>query len=184
MDWDFRGRPPLNDPVEVVDYDARWPEAFQRERERLREVLGPLAVAIEHVGSTAVPGLAAKPVLDILVGARPFPLAEEALGALAALGYEYRGDGGVPGDQFFRTNPRTRHLRVVEFGSERWQRCLQFRDYLRDHPEVARAYEALKRDLASRFRDDRGLYGQGKDAFIEGVLREAGERRVDAEHPA
>ncbi len=173
MSWDFRGQPPLSDPVEVVSYDSHWAESFQYERGRLCEVLGPLAVAIEHIGSTSVPGLAAKPVLDILVGARPFPLSEDTLRALATLGYEYRGDGGAPGEQFFRTNPRTRHLRVVEFGSQGWQRCLRFRDYLRDHPESARAYEALKWDLASRHRDNRELYTKGKRAFIEDILRKA-----------
>ena len=131
MDWDRREQPPLGDPVEVVDCDASWAELFQRERERLREALGPLAAAVEHVGSTAVPGLAAKPVLDILVGAAPFPLPDDALGALAALGYEYRGDNGVPGRQFFRTNPRTRHLHVVAFGGEEWRRLILFRDYCR-----------------------------------------------------
>jgi GrpB-like predicted nucleotidyltransferase (UPF0157 family) len=173
VDWDHRERPPLGDPVEVIDHDRSWGELFQRERERLREALGPLAAAVEHVGSTAVPGLAAKPVLDILVGAAPFPLPDEGLAALAALGYEYRGDNGVPGRQFFRTNPRTRHLHVVELGGEEWQRLILFRDYCRAHPSVAREYEALKRRLAIDHPHERGRYTEGKAAFIEAVLGRA-----------
>ena len=173
MDWDHRDRPALGDPVEVVDYDASWAELFRRERERLRAALGALAAAVEHVGSTAVPGLAAKPVLDILVGAAPFPLPDDALAALAALGYEYRGDNGVPGRQFFRTNPRTRHLDVVELGGEEWQHLIVFRDYCRTHPDVAREYEALKRKLATEHPHERARYTEGKAAFIEAVLRRA-----------
>jgi GrpB-like predicted nucleotidyltransferase (UPF0157 family) len=173
MSWDFRGQPLLNDPVLVVDYDPRWAELFQRERERLSEVLGAFAVAIEHVGSTAVPGLAAKPVLDILVGVERLPLPENALKALGALGYQYRGDGGIPGKQYFRNNPRTRHLHVVEFGSDDWLRTLTFRDYLRGHREAVRQYGALKRELARDHRHDRKRYSAGKASFIQTVLRRA-----------
>jgi GrpB-like predicted nucleotidyltransferase (UPF0157 family) len=173
MAWDHRAQPPLGDPVEVVDYDPAWADLFQRERERLREALGSQAAAVEHVGSTAVPGLAAKPVLDILVGAATFPLPDDRLAALAALGYEYRGDNGVPGRQFFRTNPRTRHLHVVEHGGEEWRRLLLFRDYCRAHPEVAREYEALKRKLSLDHPNERGHYTGGKSAFIEAILDRA-----------
>ena len=175
--WDHREQPPLGDPVEVVDYDPAWAGLFERERARLRAALGPLAAAIEHVGSTAVPGLAAKPVLDILVGAAPFPLLDDALAALAPLGYEYRGDS-VPGRQFFRTNPRTRHLHVVAFGGEEWERLVLFRDYCRAHPEVAAEYEALKRRLATDHPDERARYTEGKNAFIQAVLRRARAERA------
>ena len=131
MSWDFRGPPALNDPIEVVDYDPRWAESFQRERDGCLRCSGTLAVAIEHVGSTAVPGLAAKPILDIMVGVERTPLPESTLVALGTLGYQYRGDSGIPGKQYFRTNPRTRHLHVVGFGGEDWVRTLAFRDYLR-----------------------------------------------------
>jgi GrpB-like predicted nucleotidyltransferase (UPF0157 family) len=178
VDWDKRKDPALGDPVEVVEYDASWAELFERERGRLREALGPAAAAIEHVGSTAVPGLAAKPVLDILVGAAPFPLPDDRLVALAGLGYEYRGDNGVPGRQFFRTNPRTRHLHVVEFGGEEWERLILFRDYCRVHPEVATEYEALKRTLATDYPRERERYTAGKAAFIQAVLRRARAERA------
>jgi GrpB-like predicted nucleotidyltransferase (UPF0157 family) len=137
--------------------------------------LGPPAV--EHVGSTAVPGLAAKPVLDILVGVETSPLPEDQLGALAALGYEYRGDGGVTDEQFFRTNPRTRHLRVVQFGTAGWQKRLVFRDYLRDHPDAAREYATLKQNLVCDHREARDSYTEGKSSFIEAILKKAEAER-------
>jgi GrpB-like predicted nucleotidyltransferase (UPF0157 family) len=100
LSWDFRGKPPIDDAVEVVGYDPGWVERFQSERTRLLRVLAPEAVAIEHFGSSAVPGLAAKPVLGILAGVMPYPLPEDQVTALAALGDQYRGDGGVGRVQF------------------------------------------------------------------------------------
>jgi GrpB-like predicted nucleotidyltransferase (UPF0157 family) len=178
MTWDFRGQPALNDPINVVDHDPRWAETFKHERERLAEVLGDLALAIEHVGSTAVPGLAAKPIVDIMVGVERTPLPESTLIALGTLGYQYRGDSGVPGKQYFRTNPRTRHLHVVEFGGEDWVRTLAFRDYLRTHPTAVLEYEALKRELAQFHRDNRNRYLEGKASFIRSVIK-----RAEAEGP-
>jgi GrpB-like predicted nucleotidyltransferase (UPF0157 family) len=171
--WDYRGQPSLHDPVVVVDHDPRWAPMFRRERERIVGALGRLALAVEHVGSTAVPRLAAKPVLDIMVGVERIPLPEAALPALGALGYQYRGDGGAPGRQYFRTDPRTRHLSVVELGGAEWTRTLAFRDYLRRHPPAVREYEALKRDLERRHRGERARYTEGKAAFIQRILRAA-----------
>jgi GrpB-like predicted nucleotidyltransferase (UPF0157 family) len=136
-------------------------------------------VAIEHVGSTAVPGLAAKPILDIMVGIDRTPLPESILVALGTLGYQYRGDSGVPGKQYFRTNPRTRHLHVVEFGGEDWVRTLAFRDYLRAHPAAVQEYEALKRELARLHRDNRNRYLAGKASFIQSVLERAAAGEPD-----
>ena len=170
---------PLNDPVEVTDYDPAWSDLFQLERRQICPVLGRMAVAIEHVGSTAVPGLAAKPVLDILVGARPFPLSDDTLAALGTLGYAYRGVRGAGGDQFFRTNPRTRHLHVVAYGGEEWHACLLFREYLRSHPDVAAEYGALKRMLATHYRFDRRRYSEGKAAFLRATLQQAARELAD-----
>jgi GrpB-like predicted nucleotidyltransferase (UPF0157 family) len=115
----------------------------------------------------------AKPVLDIAVGVDPFPLPEDKLAALAVLGCDYRGENGVQGRQFFRTNPRTRHLHVMAFGSDGWRRYLAFRDYLRAHPEVARDYGQLKRTLAERYRSERARYTEAKTEFVNAVLRRA-----------
>lgn len=171
MKWDFRDEPAIGDPIEVVDYDPAWPAAFEAERARLRIVFGGLAAAIEHVGSTAVRGLAAKPVIDILVGVQVLPLPERVMSDLASLGYEYRGEDDTPGEHFFRTNPRTRHLRVVELGSKSWREPTEFRDHLRAHPDVARDYAALKQRLARLHRLDRAAYAEGKAGFIRSIVR-------------
>jgi GrpB-like predicted nucleotidyltransferase (UPF0157 family) len=161
------------EPIEVVDYDPAWPQWFEQERDRLRQVLGTQAVSIDHIGSTAVPGLAAKPVLDILVAAEPFPLPAAMIAAIEALGYEYRGENGIPGRQYFRTRPHARHLHVFAPGSEAAQQHLLFRDYLRTHPEAVRDYASLKRRLMTEHRLDREAYTDGKADLVRCILERA-----------
>jgi len=159
----------IPEPVEVVDYDPAWPNEFERLKSRALGVLGGLAVAVEHVGSTAVPGLAAKPVVDIYVVVEDVPVAIERL---AGLGYAHEGDLGIPGREGFAWpagEPR-HHLYVCARDHEGLDEVLRFRDYLRAHPEDARAYGELKRGLAERHRHDRDAYAEGKTSFIEGVL--------------
>lgn len=161
----------------AVDYDPRWPGLFAEEAKRLRQAIGGALVAVEHVGSTSIPGLSAKPVIDILVGVRVLGEGEKAVPALDALGYEYRGENGIPGRLFLRKGlveyRRTHHLHMVGMGHEQWASMLSFRDYLRAHPDEAGRYEALKRDLASQFRGDRRAYTDGKAEFVEAVLAKA-----------
>ena len=160
------------DTVILVPYHEAWPSLFDEERMRLERALGSSARGIEHVGSTAVPGLAAKPILDIRVGVGSLRDAECSIRPLEQLGYEFRGEAGLPGRLFFRKgNPRTHHLHVTEIGSEFWERHLVFRDYLRAHPETARDYVQLKHDLADRFRRDRAAYTEAKTGFISEVVR-------------
>jgi GrpB-like predicted nucleotidyltransferase (UPF0157 family) len=165
------------DPIVVVPYDPRWPLLFEEERDLIGAAVGARAVKIEHVGSTAVPGLAAKPVIDIMVGSRSIEEDSPTLvGGLTRIGYEYRGEAGVPGRLFsrkFRGGERTHHLHLFELGGEEWDRHLLFRDYLREHPGAAREYARLKRDLAARFRDDREAYTDAKTAFISAVVDKA-----------
>ena len=134
-------------------------------------------VTIEHVGSTSIPGLAAKPVIDILVGVTSLAAGEQAVPALEALGYEYRGENGIPGRLYFCKGVvryrRTHHLHMVETGHEQWRPMLSFRDYLRAHPDEARHYEALKRNLAAQFRDNRQAYTDGKEHFVKAILGKA-----------
>src|SRR6266851_4072227 len=141
----------------VVPYDSAWPAAFERERERLRPALGPLALRIEHHGSTAVPGLAAKPVIDIQISvARLHPIGAYAP-ALARLGYVHAPHADDAVCPFFHRPaewPHTHHVHVVEAGSEEERRTLAFRDYLRAHADVAREYEALKRQIAHEYTGD------------------------------
>lgn len=165
------------DEVIVVDYDPAWPCLFVQEAEVIQKTVGDALVAVEHVGSTSIPGLAAKPVIDILVGVMSLAAGASVSPALEALGYENRGENGIPGRLFFRKGPmqyqRTHHLHMVETDHEQWTMMLTFRDYLRAHPDDARHYEALKRSLAVQFRDNRRAYTDGKEDFVKAVLKKA-----------
>lgn len=164
------------EPVEVAEYDPAWPVAFERERALIADALGDLALAIEHVGSTAVAGLGAKPIIDIMIAVSNLAEGEHCVGPLERLGYEYRGEAGIPGRLFFRKfteGLRTHHLYVVEQGSDYWELHLLFRDYLREHPEEARDYYDLKVRLAERFGADRLGYNEAKTEFIESALARA-----------
>jgi len=161
-------------PVVVLPYDVRWPALFGAERDRLAEIFGERAAGIEHIGSTAVPGLAAKEIVDILLGLRPLELGPEDLDAMARLGYVYRGELGIPGRHFFQKGePPTHHVHAVEHGSVEWLKHVHFRDHLRAHAGDAQSYAKLKRDLATRHPDDRDAYTEGKSPFVAAVLRRA-----------
>jgi GrpB-like predicted nucleotidyltransferase (UPF0157 family) len=175
---DARESPKLGDPIDLVAHNPNWAQEFSLERDRIVAALGAIENGgvlewIEHVGSTAIPDIHAKAVLDIAAVVHPFPLSEQSRDALAKLGYEYRGEAGIPGRAFFRTNPRTRHLHVFAFDSEAFFQHVFFRDYLRAHQEKALEYEALKLELAQRFRTDREAYTNGKDKLVAQLNREA-----------
>lgn len=160
------------EPVTIAAYDPHWPERYREERRLVVEALGS-EVVVEHVGSTAVPGLAAKPVIDLVAGVRRLPLREEENVDLAERGYELRGEAGVPGRAFFRkftSGVRTHHLHVTVFGGEFWREHLSFRDYLRAHSGEADRYEKLKRDLAAAYRMDRERYTAGKSGLILEIM--------------
>ncbi len=166
------------DPVRIVDYDPVWPIRFEAERELLGQAFGGAPVSIEHVGSTAVPGLAAKPIIDILISADSLEAFEVRVPELARLGYEYVPEFEVelPMRRYFRKpalTGRTHHLHCVETDSAFWRDHLLFRDFLRTHPDRAAAYAELKRELAQRFSHDREAYTQAKTAFIEAAKQAA-----------
>jgi GrpB-like predicted nucleotidyltransferase (UPF0157 family) len=162
-----------DEPVRLTPYDPTWPAAFERERVALEEAIGPWVVGgIHHVGSTAVPGLEAKPIVDILAGVEDLESSRECFGPLAALEYlhaPYRSDEM---HWFCKPRPerRTHHLHLVPAGSRRYAEELAFRDILRADPEVAGAYAALKRELADRFPEDREAYTEAKTGFIREAL--------------
>ena len=158
--------------VEIVDYRHDWPVRFESERRRLTDALGTTAVRIEHVGSTAVPGLAAKPILDILVSVED-PEDESAYStALQEAGYELRVR--EPGHRMFRTPERDVHVHVWRSGGVEEQRQLAFRDRLRASAGARARYEDTKRSLAGRYRDV-NYYAEAKSAVIEDILRERDE---------
>ncbi len=165
------------DEVVLAAYDPSWPEVYAGEAQAIRQALGDVLVGIEHVGSTAIPGLAAKPVIDIVVSVTSLAAGAARVPALEALGYDCRGENGIPGRLFFRKGlvefRRTHHLHLVEAGHEQWTSMLLFRDYLRSHPGDARRYEELKRALATKFRDNRSAYTNGKAEFVQAVLHKA-----------
>jgi GrpB-like predicted nucleotidyltransferase (UPF0157 family) len=165
----------MSDPVVIVDYDPRWPNLFEELRARVAAALGGLVVIVEHVGSTAVPGLAAKPIIDMDVVVPSVTDIPEAIVRLAALGYVHRGDLGIPGREAFTAPAGTlrHHLYVCALGSEELRRHRSFRDYLLTHPDDARAYGALKKEAALRFRNDRPAYNEAKTQFVEAVLQRA-----------
>ena len=162
--------------VEIVNYDEAWPAAFEEERELLVSAVGAyLTGSIEHVGSTSVPGLVAKPIVDIQVGVAGLEESRPIFGSLESIGYSYDSvrpdvmhffDKRVPGTQ-------TYNLQLIPYRSDCWNMRIAFRDYLRSHPETAQEYAALKRELARRFRLDRAAYGEGKGPFIRRIAERA-----------
>jgi GrpB-like predicted nucleotidyltransferase (UPF0157 family) len=161
------------DPIEVVDYDPSWPKEFERLRDRAAGVLGSLAISIEHVGSTAVPGLAAKPVIDLDVIVRSTSDVPVAVHGLRSIGYLHEGGLGVLGREAFvwpRGEPR-HHLYVCPVDNEALHDHLLFRDYLRDHPEGVRRYADAKRKAARDFPNDRQGYAEAKREVGEEILR-------------
>lgn len=156
--------------VRLIDSDARWPDLYRMEEARLRAAIGPMIVAIEHFGSTAIPGIKAKPILDILVGIAHFEDGPGLVEPLAGLGYDYMGAEIVPMDHLFGLGQPRRHLlHAVEYGGYHWMRDLRFRDRLRADPALAATYEELKAELAERFADQRAEYTAAKQAFIDSI---------------
>ena len=160
--------------VRLVEYDVRWPALFSDEAQRIRDCARRLMLQLEHIGGTSVPGMHAKPVLDIAAG-RPGGLPiDDYIAALERAGYEHRGERGVPSRQFFRRGePRSYHLHLVDVDGPLWRDYLAFRDYLRAHDPEARRFSDVKLALAARFAGDREGYLTAKSSHVEDILRRA-----------
>jgi GrpB-like predicted nucleotidyltransferase (UPF0157 family) len=164
------------DKIIIKEYDAKWPQLFETEKLSIMESIGHYVAEIEHMGSTAVEGLAAKPVIDIMVGLRRLLDAQDCIMPIEAMDYEYvpEFEDKFPERRYFRKTKngiRTHQIHMVEIHSDFWKRHLRFRDHLRLHPEAAEDYAALKKELAKKFEDDREGYTNAKTDFIEGILR-------------
>ena len=155
--------------IRIVAYDPAWPVQANEELRRLGEALGPIAVRLEHVGSTAVPGLAAKPILDLQLSVADIAARTAYVGPLERLGYLFAPTPESPDYHFFARppeRPRSHHLHVCEAGSEHEFRHVAVRDFLRAHPDEAASYAALKRGLAAGHAPDRLAYIAGKDRYV------------------
>jgi GrpB-like predicted nucleotidyltransferase (UPF0157 family) len=162
------------EPLILCEYDGSWPERFAALAERQRAALGAIVLAVEHVGSTAVPGLAAKPIIDLDVVIRRGHV-PEAISCLGKRGYVHEGDLGVAGREAFRGPPEhpSHHLYVLEEGAAELARHVAFREALRASADLRNRYASLKRSLAVRHAEDRAAYWSGKCRFIQAVLEGA-----------
>lgn len=160
----------------VVPHDPAWAAEFEARAAEIAAVLGPDLVAIHHAGSTAIPGIRAKPTIDVVVVARSLEALDACAGAMRALGYDVRGEMGIAGRRYFTKNngtSRTHNVHSFADGNPEIERMLNLRDYLRAHPEEAQAYSRLKEDLSRKFPADITSYTGGKSAFIEEITRRA-----------
>ena len=162
--------------VRVVPYNPDWLMCFQAERDLLRNTLGSKVLEIRHIGSTAIPGMPAKPIIDILMAVRNLADVTDFVDALVRIGYEDKGDGGVVGRRYFVKGTeagRTHHLNFYQMNSPGWATHIVFCEYLKSHNEVAKEYADLKQKLASEFPTDRASYTNGKERFVAAVIERA-----------
>lgn len=168
--------------VVVVPHNPRWEEMFERESAIVARALGPNLVAVHHIGSTAIPTIHAKPIIDLLAEVAVIEAVETCNPAMAALGYEACGEFGIPGRRYFRKDNaaaiRTHQVHAFAAGSPEVIRHLAFRDFLLAHPDWAQRYSDLKRQLALAHADSNERYMDGKDPFIKEVDRLASAWRT------
>jgi GrpB-like predicted nucleotidyltransferase (UPF0157 family)/GNAT superfamily N-acetyltransferase len=157
--------------IEVVPYNPKWPQMFENEALLIKQALGDNCIAIHHIGSTSVPGLNAKPIIDVLPVVKDILEVDNATKAMERLGYEAKGEYGIAFRRYFQkgVNVRTHNVHVYEKGDTEINRYLKFRDWMRSHADDAQAYATLKLELASKFPNDILNYCSGKDAFVASI---------------
>jgi len=162
--------------VQVVPYDPEWPQLFQEEKTRLEVALGNATHDIEHVGSTSIPGLAAKPIIDMIASVDDLKDYKKLITSLESLDYEFMPERVFEDRVFFPKGPRenrTHHLSLVVKNSPGWHDPIQFRDYLISHEDARSAYQTLKQKLAAKYPSDRSRYTQAKEAAMASIMRDA-----------
>ncbi|MEO1619836.1 MAG: GrpB family protein [Cyanobacteria bacterium J06632_3] len=173
--------------VEVVPHRPEWRDAFEAESKRIAEALGDNVVEIHHIGSTAIPRIYAKPIIDLLVEVKDIAKVDAQNSAMQVIGYDTKGEYGIPQRRYFQKSKsdkrgsdknsaaesRTHHVHIFEVGSNQVARHLTFRDYMIAHPEEAQRYSDLKRRLAKEHSTNRAKYIDGKDGFIKAIDRKA-----------
>jgi GrpB-like predicted nucleotidyltransferase (UPF0157 family) len=160
--------------ITVVEYDPEWPRTYEEEKGLILDAIGEHVRSIEHVGSTSVPGLGAKPIIDIIAGLDSGEAADRCLPALAAIGYNDVTPEPTEEDWYYCLGKAPHspgfHLHLMKHGSGFLMRHILFRDYLRAHPDTAREYYVLKKRLAQKYADKREVYTESKTGFIENVI--------------
>ncbi|MDD3051846.1 MAG: GrpB family protein [Candidatus Cloacimonetes bacterium] len=167
--------------VKLVEYQSEWISAFKKEADRIASFLNDEIVDIQHIGSTAIEGMTAKPIIDMLVGVKKLERIISDKSLLENKDYTYRENHSTPERLFFikgKDFKRTHHIHIVEWGSREWYDKICFRDYLIDNPSVADEYQLLKQKLAEKFRDNRENYTSGKSDFINMILNNIKDREV------
>lgn len=162
--------------VRVVTYQPAWTEAFEKEKQQLQDALGDNVSDIEHIGSTSVPGLAAKPIIDMIAAVDDLSVYKQLIEPLTALGYEFMPERVFADRVFFPKGPRenrTHHLSLAVKDSDQWRKTITFCDYLRNNTPARSKYQALKTELATKYPNDRASYTKAKEQLIEQLLSEA-----------
>ncbi|MEI6970672.1 MAG: GrpB family protein [bacterium] len=160
--------------VRLVSYSSAWHTLFEREKKTLLVALRGIVLKIEHIGSTSVPDMEAKPIIDMAAAVPSLAEVPSCIQPLASVGYEYKGEYNLPGRHFFtKGSPHTYYLHVVAIDSDHWSSWLIFRDYLTAHKDVAAEYSQLKRDLARAYQSDRDAYTKAKSEFISRIVLQA-----------
>ncbi len=172
----------MTDKVEIVlvGFDPKWAEKFKEEKEAIMERIGKFVLSIDHIGSTAIPNIVAKPVIDILIGIKSLDQSDEIITAMQNVGYEYLEsiESHFPERRLFVKPPTNKEKRLFnvhiwEHQSKGWEEMLSFRDYLLAHPETAKEYEYVKKHMAKRFPNNEVAYSIGKEGFMQVILLRA-----------
>jgi GrpB-like predicted nucleotidyltransferase (UPF0157 family) len=160
--------------VQLLPYNPAWPKLYQAEAKIICSAIGQYILDIQHVGSTAIPGVKAKPIIDIAIGLAHFKQAKKCIKPLQQLGYEYKYNAGVRGQRFFAKGSesnRTHYIHLTKLNSRVWKDCLLFRDYLRKHKEAVKEYNQLKQILAKKYKTNRPFYTAQKSSFIKSIIK-------------
>ncbi|PEA55655.1 hypothetical protein CON64_05805 [Bacillus pseudomycoides] len=170
----------MEKPIVIEEYKPNWTLQFTEEQKIIKNIMGDAAITIEHIGSTSVEGLSAKPILDMMVGVRTLNDIDTFIEPLKTIGYEHVFHEEFPNRRFFRKGlwrAGTHHLHIYQYDSEEWNNNLLFRDYLRNHPNARLQYEQLKKELANKHRFDRVAYTNAKAPFILDIIKKAKKER-------
>ena len=157
--------------VRLAQYSPEWKTLYEKEERLLKDLIGEYVIDIQHIGSTSIPDMIAKPIIDIGIAIKDFEEGQRLVKPVESLGYEYKGENGIPGRHYFvKGNPTTHHLHIVEIDSEEWKKNITFRDALRKNENLAKEYAELKLNLAEKFKYDRVAYTDGKTDFVNYIL--------------